>query len=114
MDEESQATLKPAEGQKPEHDKKLKKYKTPRAKLAAASASSALGARLFYFITYGLFYLSLLLYRNPMRDILFFATDFTFGNLFYLFYYFGIHGLAIYYFLTAGGNPGFVEVSDPD
>ena len=76
------------------------------------AASSALGARLFYFITYGLYYISLLLYKNPLRDMIFFQREeFYVSDIFYLAYYVGMHGLAIYYFLTAGENPGFVEDS---
>ena len=45
-----------------------------------------------------------------MRQILFLQKDtFRFGDLFYVLVYFGLHGLAIYYFLTAGGNPGFAD-----
>ena len=59
---------------------------------------------------YGLFYISLLMYKNPMRDILFFQRDaFHFSDVLYVIYYFGTHGLAIYFFLTAGGNPGFAD-----
>ena len=64
---------------------------------------------MFYFITYGLFYLTLLVYKNPLRDILSFAVDFSFLNILYVLYYVGIHGLAIHYFMTAGANPGFVS-----
>ena len=73
------------------------------------SAQSAMGARLFYFITYGFFYLTLILYKNPMRDILLFDIDFSFTNLLYVAYYVTVHALAIHYFLTAGANPGFVD-----
>ena len=68
-----------------------------------------MGARLFYFITYGFFYLTLILYKNPMRDILLFDIDFSFTNLLYVVYYVAVHALAIHYFLTAGANPGFVD-----
>ena len=68
-----------------------------------------MGARLFYFITYGFFYLTLIMYKNPMRDILLFDIDFSFSNLLYVVYYFSVHALAIHYFLTAGANPGFVD-----
>ena len=34
---------------------------------------------------------------------------FSMGNLFYIFHYFGITSLAIYFFIHAGDNPGFVD-----
>ena len=78
-------------------------------------AQSALGARLFYFIAYGLYYFSLLLYKNPMRDILFLQKeDLGFSDLLYVLYYVGIHAAAIYYFLTAGRNPGFVDDTETE
>ena len=73
-----------------------------------------MGARLFYFITYGFFYLTLIFYKNPMRDILLFDIDFSFANLLYVAYYVTVHALAIHYFLTAGANPGYVDGEDED
>ena len=73
-----------------------------------------MGARLFYFITYGFFYLTLIMYKNPMRDILLFEVEVSLSNLLYVVYYVSVHALAIHYFLTAGANPGFVEIEDSD
>ena len=36
------------------------------------------------------------------------------GNLFYILYYFGISGAAIWYFLNAGKNPGFVDETESE
>ena len=36
------------------------------------------------------------------------------SNLLYVVYYVSVHALAIHYFLTAGANPGFVEIEDSD
>ena len=36
------------------------------------------------------------------------------GNLFYIIHYFGISGAAIYYFLNAGKNPGFVDETETE
>ena len=36
------------------------------------------------------------------------------GNLFYILNYFGISGAAIYYFLNAGKNPGFVDETETE
>ena len=71
---------------------------------------------MFYFITYGLYYVTLIVYKNPLRDIILFQVDFSFVNLLYVVYYIGVHGLAIYYFMTAGGEPGFVDetISESD
>ena len=88
--------------------------KNKRRRLDDDAASSALGARLFYFITYGLYYGALLIYKNPLRDVIFFANDFAVGDLIWLLYYVSMHAIAIKYFLTAGNNPGFVKESDPD
>ena len=69
-----------------------------------------MGARLFYFITYGAFYGSLLWYNNPFRAILFFQKeDYGFGDFLFLVVYIAVHGAAIHYFMTAGENPGFVD-----
>jgi hypothetical protein len=78
------------------------------------SASSAFGARAFYFIVYGLYYLSLILYSNPLRDIILFKNGFDFSDILYLIYYIGIHGLAMHYFLTAGAKPGFVSDTETE
>ena len=84
--------------------------KNRRSRLPEHAAQSALGARLFYFITYGLFYLTLIVYKNPLRDIVLLDADFGIANLLYVVYYVGVHALAIHYFLTAGANPGFVAL----
>ena len=82
------------------------------------SRSSVYGARGFYFVTYGLFYVTLLLYKNQMRDILTFSREQEEGSLIadllYVLYYFGTHGLAIYYFMTAGDDPGFVDATETE
>ena len=91
------------------------KPKKNKSKSGPSVGQSALGARLFYFIAYGLYYLALLVYKNPMRDILFFQKeDMGLSDLLYVIYYAGIHGLAIYYFLTAGENPGFVDETETE
>ena len=72
-----------------------------------------LGARIFYFIAYGLYYLSLLVYKNPMRDILFLQKDqLCYSDFLYVVYYIAVHSLAIHYFLTAGNQPGVVDEVD--
>lgn len=73
-----------------------------------------MGARLFYFIMYGFFYLTLIIYKNPLRDILVFDAEFSFSNLLYVVYYVSVHALAIHYFLTAGAEPGFVALPDSE
>jgi len=85
-----------------------------RVSVEENSASSALGARAFYFIVYGLYYLSLMLYSNPLRDIILFKNGFSLRDVLYLIYYVGIHGLAIHYFLTAGTKPGFVSDTETE
>jgi len=45
-----------------------------------------------------------------MRDILFLQKeDLGLSDLFYILYYVAIHALAIYYFMTAGEDPGYVD-----
>ena len=73
-----------------------------------------MGARIFYFALYILFYFSLCLYQNPLRDALLFADGSIFSNIFYILHYFGISGVAIYYFLTAAKNPGFVDETESE
>ena len=77
---------------------------------------SVWGARTFYFVLYGLFYFSCLLYQNKLRDALLFKNGSFIGNLAYLIYFIGISGAAIYYFITTGKNPGFVDetISEDD
>ena len=59
------------------------------------------------------FYLSLLLYKNPLRDIIFLQKDpIVVGDIVWLVYYIGIHYTAIHYFLTAGANPGFLDETE--
>ena len=82
--------------------------------LDQSSASSAFGARFFYFIMYGLYYLSLMLYSNPLRDIITLKNGFILSDFIYLIYYTSFHGLAIYYFLTAGARPGFVNETEAE
>jgi hypothetical protein len=80
--------------------------------------ASVFGARCFYFIMYSLFYFCIAYYPNKMR--LSFAV--LIGNapaedlaktswvscLLYCVFYITMHMAAIYFFLTAGDNPGFV------
>ena len=73
-----------------------------------------MGARTFYFALYILFYFSCCLYQNPLRDSLLFVEGGIISNLFYILHYFGVSGLAIYYFLTAGKNPGFVDETESE
>ena len=60
---------------------------------------SAYGARGFYFVTYTLFYISVIKYPNPLRD----------GSHTWQLIYTLMHITAIYLFLTAADNPGWVE-----
>ena len=60
---------------------------------------SAYGARGFYFVTYSLFYISVIKYPNPLRD----------GSLTWQLIYSAMHLTAIYLFLTAADNPGWAE-----
>ena len=83
---------------------------------SSRAESSTMGARMFYFIVYGLFYLTLMIYKNPLRDIITFASSdeeggvrSTISGWLWLVYYFGLHGIAIFYFLTTATNPGFVD-----
>lgn len=62
---------------------------------------SVYGARVFYFVTYSLFYVSVIKYPNPLRD----------GSFIWQLTYTLMHLTAIYLFLTTADNPGFV---DPD
>ena len=55
------------------------------------------------------------MYKNPLRDRIIFDDSVTSNglssilyNIMYLLYYFGTHGLAIYFFLTTRHNPGYV------
>ena len=73
-----------------------------------------MGARAFYFVLYILFYLSLCLYQNKLRDAFLFAEGGIIANIVYILYYFGVSGAAIYYFLTAGENPGFVDETETE
>ena len=48
-----------------------------------------------------------------MRDILLLQKeDLGLSDLLYVVYYIGIHASAIYFFLTAGSNPGFVDETE--
>ena len=106
--ESQSVTKQPASSPSKSESRKNKKF------LDQNSASSAFGARCFYFLMYGLYYLSLLLYSNPLRDILVFKNGFILGDFIYLIFYIGFHGLAIYYFLTAGARPGFVNETEAE
>ena len=60
---------------------------------------------------FALFYLCVALYPNKMRLAF---TNFSEGflsNLCYLGYLMVIHLAAVWFFLTAGTNPGFVDVT---
>ena len=86
------------------------------AKLNDRIGASAMGARAFYFIIYGLFYVALIMYKNPMRDILSFQKEesISLGDIVWVIYYIGIHYAAIHYFLTTGQNPGFVDETETE
>ena len=58
----------------------------------------------FYFFLYGCFYLSVILYPNKIRDSIF-------TNGLYFGYFAVIHLLAIYFFLTSGNNPGYLDLT---
>ena len=60
---------------------------------------SAYGARGFYFITYALFYLSVYMYPNPLKE----------GSNFWKITYFLMHIVTIWLFLTTADNPGYAE-----
>ena len=61
------------------------------------------------FVLYGLFWLSCLLYPNPLRDALIMKDGYSIKSLLYVLYYCIVTGLSIHYFLTAGKNPGYVD-----
>ena len=85
------------------------KSKSKKHKSRLNVDNSVWAARGFYFILYGLFYLSCMLYQNKLRDAIMFVDGSFIGNITYVVYYFTISGAAIYYFMTAGKNPGFVD-----
>ena len=85
-----------------------------RKKKALSLDQSVMGARIFYFALYGLFYLSVCLYNNKLRDAFLMIGDSLITNMIYVLYYFGISGAAIYYFLNAGKNPGFVDETESE
>ncbi len=62
-----------------------------------------ISARGFYFLMYILFYLSVYLYPNQLRK----SESFIYPILYY-----AIHLTALYLFLVAGKNPGFVNETD--
>ena len=55
-----------------------------------------------------------MLYSNPLRDIITLKNGFILSDFIYLIYYTSFHGLAIYYFLTAGARPGFVNETEAE
>jgi len=67
----------------------------------------ALSARAFYFVMFGLYYLAAILYPNKLK-LAFQDSFFTFYGWSFLL----IHGVAIYLFLTAGRNPGYVDETE--
>ena len=73
-----------------------------------------MGARGFYFALYVLFYFSLCLYQNDLRDAVLFVEGGIVANIVYILHYFGVSGAAIYYFMTAGENPGFVDETESE
>ena len=73
--------------------------------------SSVLGARIFYAVMFGLFYLCVALYPNKLRTAIVDFMGSPFSNLMYLIYIIVLHVTSVWYFLTAGDNPGFVASS---
>ena len=76
--------------------------------------SSVLGARIFYFVMFGLFYVCVIMYPNKIKKTF---TDFSSApasNLCYIFYLISLQAVAVWYFLTAGENPGFVKLTKTD
>ena len=43
-----------------------------------------------------------------------FAEGTIIGDISYILYFFGIQAIAVYYFLTAGENPGFVDETESE
>lgn len=78
-----------------------------RRKIPSHVKHSVYGARTFYFITYIFYYYSVYLYPNHLKDA------WNEGQRTWVIWYFTKHAVAIYYFLTAGDNPGYVP-SDSD
>ena len=71
--------------------------------------SSVLGARIFYYFMFGLFYITVGLYPNKLKDAILSLGHFF--NLIYTLAVLGFQLVAIWYFLTAGIEPGFVLTS---
>ena len=99
-----------------EDNSKSKPPKSKKHKSRLNVENSVWAARAFYFILYGLFYLSCILYQNKLRDAIMFVDGSFIGNVAYVVYYFTISGAAIYFFMTTGKNPGFVDetISEAD
>lgn len=64
---------------------------------------SVYGARGFYFCMYAGFYTSSILYPNTLSEYV------SHSHFFWLALYFAVHGSAMYYFVTAANNPGYLQ-----
>lgn len=64
---------------------------------------STLGARGFYFVMYFCFFVAVFKYPNQ------FSQGFSEGAYFYMSSYIIMHIISVYYFVTAGDNPGWVD-----
>jgi hypothetical protein len=63
-------------------------------------------ARGFYFICYVLYYVAVFIYPNDL------ALAFQEGAYIYLAFSVFIHFISIFFFLTAGSNPGYVSETE--
>jgi hypothetical protein len=73
--------------------------------------NSVLGARLFYFFMFALFYVCVALYPNKMGAAFTNFNEHILSSFCYLAYVMIVHLTAIWFFLTAGISPGFVDVT---
>jgi palmitoyltransferase len=73
--------------------------------------SSVMGARIFYFLMFGLFYACVALYPNKLKQSVVGFSLSPASNLVWLIYVAVLQVTATWYFLTAGQNPGFVQSS---
>ena len=62
-----------------------------------------MGARVFYFSVYAFFYLSMIKYPNSLSQSM---QD---RDYVWVFFYLILHATAIFYFVTSGHDPGYVE-----
>lgn len=70
------------------------------------------GARGFYFVMYTAFYIAVCYYPNQLRDAVVAAAGGDLYSLTYVVFYIGNQVVAVFYFLTAGRNPGFVDETE--